>query len=122
MGKAASIVELARLFRQHDRHAIPDRIGEPRGPRNELLPNRIVSELRTRHRANKDLEEASVDFRPGRVVCRRALVRIIAHGRRPSSSGLRPPPSPEGRREGDIAKPIEVNSETKSRDLTHPSD
>src|ERR1700733_4211606 len=101
-GERPSLVELARLFRQHDRDAIPDRIGEPRGARNELLPNRIVSELRTRHWANKDLEEASVDFGPGRVVCRRGLVRIIRHV--------------------PVLRPSEVMSETQSRDLTHPID
>ena len=62
-GKRASLVELARLFRQHDRDPIADRIGQPCGARNELLPNRIVSELCPRHGAHQDLQEASIDFR-----------------------------------------------------------
>src|ERR1700688_943526 len=40
----------------------------------------------------------------------------------PSSGGLRPPPSPGGRREGDAAKLIEVNSKAQSRNLTHSID
>ena len=102
--RAPSIVELARLFRQHDRHAVPDRIGEPRGARNELLPNRIVGELRSRHRAYQDLQETGVDFRAARrLVCRRALVRIIAHGRLPHPAGYcrALPKREKGRRQAD---------------------
>lgn len=59
---------------------MPDRIGKPRGARNKLLPDGIVSEFRSRHRTHKDLEETSVDLRAAWLTCSRALVRIIAHG------------------------------------------
>src|SRR5580693_7928104 len=63
-----SLVELARFLRQHNRNPIADRIGQPCGARNELLPNRIVSELCPRHGAHQDLQEASIDFRAARLV------------------------------------------------------
>jgi hypothetical protein len=77
---AALIVELTRFFGQHNGHPVADRIGKPRCARNELLPNRIVSELGPRHRAYEYLQEASFDFRASGLVRRRALVRLIAQG------------------------------------------
>src|SRR5579862_1312167 len=69
--RMGTLINLARLFRQHDRDAVADRIGEFRGARDQLLLRRIVFERAFGHRADQDFQQLGVDgvFRTFRCGC-----------------------------------------------------
>ena len=76
----ALFVELARLFRQHDRHAVADWVSKPRRARYEFLTGGVVAKLRPRHRAHENLKQSRVDLRSRRGLGRRRRsIRFIAH-------------------------------------------
>src|ERR1700688_631988 len=58
---AASSLDLPRLFRQHDRNAVADRIGELGGPRDQLLPRRIEFQRTLGQRTDQDFQQFQID-------------------------------------------------------------
>src|ERR1700757_4651572 len=52
-----ALVDLARLFRQHDRDAVADRIGELCGARDQLLPRGVELQRSLGDRAHQDFEQ-----------------------------------------------------------------
>ena len=54
-------LDLPRLFRQHDRDAVADRISELCGARDQFLPGRIEFQRALGHRADQDLQQLRID-------------------------------------------------------------
>ena len=69
-------VELPRLFLQHDRDAVADRVGQMRGLRDQLLPMGVIAERAMGHGADQRLQHAAVD---GMSLGRRHDVGPVAH-------------------------------------------
>src|SRR5579883_816777 len=59
--RMGALVKLARLFRQHDRNAVADRISEPGRSGDQLLPGGVEFERTLGHRADQDFQELGVD-------------------------------------------------------------
>src|SRR5260221_1921387 len=57
-----AIAQLARLFRQHNRHAVADRVGEAGGAADQLALGPVEFQGPMGHRADQDLQEARVDL------------------------------------------------------------
>src|SRR5439155_10511461 len=55
------LIDLPCLFRQHDRDAVANRIGELGRARDQLLPRRIEFERALGHRTDQDLEQLWID-------------------------------------------------------------
>src|SRR5690242_11075481 len=55
------LVDLARLFRQHDRNAVADRISEFRGARDQLLTGGVELQRSLGQRADQDLQQFGID-------------------------------------------------------------
>src|SRR6476620_2406409 len=62
-------IQLARLFRQHDRYAVADRIGELGGARDQLLLLAVIFERALGERAHEDFKQFRVDARGRTVGC-----------------------------------------------------
>src|SRR5262249_50330916 len=71
-------VEPPRFFRQHDRDAVADRIGELGGTRDQLLLLRVIFQRRLGDRAHQDFEQLRVDAVGGPVG--RGVAHGCAHG------------------------------------------
>src|SRR3954447_16645689 len=56
-----SSLDLPRLFRQHDRNAVADRVGELGGARDQFLPGRIEFKGALGHRTDQDLQQLWID-------------------------------------------------------------
>src|SRR5437879_4927362 len=56
-----SSLDLPRLFRQHDRNAVADRVGELGGARDQFLPGRIEFERALGHRTDQDFQQLWID-------------------------------------------------------------
>src|SRR6185436_1335725 len=60
-GYARPSIDLPCFFRQHDRDAVADRIGELGRTRDQFLPRRIEFERTLGYRAYQDLEQLRID-------------------------------------------------------------
>src|SRR5437588_10749623 len=60
-------IQPARLFRQHDRNAVADRIGELGGARDQLLLLAVVFERALGERSDEDFEQLGIDAAGGAV-------------------------------------------------------
>src|SRR5271166_1618239 len=56
-----NLVNLARLFREHDRDAVADRISKLCRARDQLLLRRIEFQRSLGHRADQDFQEFGID-------------------------------------------------------------
>src|SRR6185436_1577960 len=56
-----SSLDLPRLFGQHDRDAVADRVGELGRARDQFLPGRIELERALGHRTDQDLQQLWID-------------------------------------------------------------
>src|SRR5438270_13478316 len=64
-----SSIQPPRLFGQHDRNAVADRIGELGGARDQLLLLAVVFERALGERADEDFEQLGIDAAGGAVGC-----------------------------------------------------
>src|SRR3954468_5672980 len=62
-------IQPPRLFGQHDRNAVADRIGELGGTRDQLLLLAVVFQGALGERANQDFEQLGIDAAGGTVGC-----------------------------------------------------
>src|SRR3979490_234561 len=62
-------IQPARLFGQHDRDAVADRIAELGGARDQLLLLAVVFERALGERADEDFEQLGIDAAGGAVGC-----------------------------------------------------
>src|SRR2546426_11581840 len=67
--KPRASIQPARLFGQHDRNAVTDRIGELGGARDQLLFLAIVFKRALGERADEDFEQLGIDAASGAVGC-----------------------------------------------------
>src|ERR1041384_2367548 len=61
------LVQPSRLFGQHDRNAVADRVGELGGARDQLLALAVVFERPLGERADENFEKLRVDARGGTI-------------------------------------------------------
>src|SRR5262249_57116277 len=66
-GLERASIEPARFFRQHDRDAGADRIGELGGARDQLLFLRVVFERALGQRADQNFQELRIDAAGGEL-------------------------------------------------------
>src|SRR3954452_23680275 len=62
-------IQPPRLFGQHDRNAVADRIGELGGARDQLLLLAVVFKRALGERADQDFEQLGIDAAGGTVGC-----------------------------------------------------
>src|ERR1044071_5940119 len=62
-------IQLARLFGQHDRDAVADRVGELGGARDQLLLLGVIFEPPLGERAHENFEQFWIDAAGGTVGC-----------------------------------------------------
>src|SRR2546423_15524517 len=63
------LIQLARLFGQHDRNAVADRIGELGGARDQLLLLAVIFERPLGEWAHEDFEQFRIDAAGGTIGC-----------------------------------------------------
>src|SRR5258706_5167293 len=126
-------LDLPRFFRQHDRNAVADRIGEFCGPRDQFLPCCVELQRTLGHRTDQDFQKLGVDgafkafgrgchdaWSPARYLGAVAYP-IASYNRaasiaRPSSAARRARPAVSP---GAMVCPKAQSRETPSRELAH---
>src|SRR6478735_3246378 len=80
-----SSLDLPRLFRQHDRDAVADRISELCRARDQFLPSRVEFQRTLGHRADQDFQQFGIDGavetlgRGGHALISGSVIRPLAY-------------------------------------------